>query len=215
MKENLTELVFIIDESGSMYPLKDDTIGGFNTMIDEQKKQNNECHVTIYLFGSYPTLLHDNVPLEEIEYLNENTYAPRGTTALLDTIGKAIDSVGMRLAETPEEERPSKVMFTIITDGEENASRKYTWDKVKEMVTHQKTKYSWIFSFIGADIDSFAVGGNLGIDAALTKNYTKSKLGTTSVYRSMSTAYTTLRSADTKDISVTLDMVAQDMNNIV
>ena len=128
--------------------------------------------------------------------MTTNDYAPLGMTAMLDAVGKTINSVGQQLAELPEEERPEKVMVTIVTDGVENASKEYTWENVKKMITHQREKYSWIFTFLGANIDTMEVSGNLGIDSRLSKSYLCSEIGTEAVFRATSESLSFARSID-------------------
>lgn len=188
MNQNLTEMVLILDMSGSMSPLTSDTIGGYNTLINQQKNEPGDAKVTTVLFDNRYIMLHDHVDIKDVPEMTTKEYMPCGMTAMLDAIGLTINSVGQRLANTPEEERPEKVIFTIITDGYENASREFTYSKIKEMIEHQRNKYSWIFTFIGANIDTAEVGGNLGIDAKLSKTYTASKEGTESVFMATSKA---------------------------
>lgn len=186
MKENLTELIYILDMSGSMNPLKNDTIGGFNSMIEEQKNAPGEAYVTTVLFNHCYEVLHDHVNINEVEEMNESTYIPMGATAMNDAIGFTIDNIGKRLAETPEEERPSKVIVTIVTDGYENASKEYSLATVKEKITTQREVYNWMFVFLGANIDTMKTTEDLGIDARFAKTYTASGVGTQSVYKSVS-----------------------------
>lgn len=193
MRKDLTELVFILDMSGSMGRLTEDTIGGYNTLIEEQKKEKGDALVTTVLFDDRYIVLHDRVPLKDVKPLTDKEYRPLGTTAMLDAVGKTINSVGANLANTPEEERAGTVMVTIITDGMENASKEYSWQDVQDMIKHQREKYSWIFSFIGANIDVEKVSGDLGIDARLAKKYTASKVGTDSVYKAMSSTASLVR----------------------
>lgn len=190
MNTNLTELVYIIDMSGSMGPLQKDTIGGYNAMIQEQKKLNREkpelkANVTTVLFDDRYIVLHDRKDIDQVEDMTDKEYKPCGMTAMLDAIGKAVVSVGQKLAETPEEERPGLVSVTIITDGWENASKEYTWERVRNMIKEQKEKYSWAFSFIGANINVEEATLNLGIDSNMSATYTASSIGTASVYSSI------------------------------
>lgn len=211
MRKDLTELLMILDMSGSMHSLRDDTIGGYNSLIEEQKKEEGSAVVTTVLFNDGYTVVHDRVDINDVKPMTGAEYVPQGTTAMLDAVGKAITSVGQKLAAMPEEERPSKVMVTIITDGYENASREYTWDIIKSMIKEQREKYSWIFTFIGADIDTMSVSNNLGIDSRLSKSYTKSAAGSNSVYMSVSKAMKRVRaSAD----SVSMDEVSADLDEI-
>lgn len=202
MKKNLTEMVFILDRSGSMDHLVSDTIGGFNSMIEQQKKEDGEAYVTTVLFDDYYELLHDHVNIQDVQPMTNDEYYARGCTALLDAVGKTINSIGKRLSDTPEEERPEKVIFMITTDGMENASREFSKSKVKEMIEHQQDKYSWMFMFIGANMDAVSEAASYGIQSAYSKTYTASAQGTSSVYASSSKAISDIRGIDT---SCTMD----------
>lgn len=194
MNNNLTEMVFILDMSGSMSDLASDTIGGYNSLIEEQKKQAGDANITTVLFDDRYIVLHDRVDIKKVNSLTSNEYCPRGMTAMLDAVGRTINSIGEKLAATPEAERPGNVVVTIITDGYENASKEYTWKAVQDMIKEQREKYSWVFTFIGANIDTKTVSESLGIDARLAKSYTANKVGTNSVYKTMSKAVTYTRS---------------------
>lgn len=193
VKKNLTELVFILDRSGSMFNLVSDTIGGFNSMIESQKKEPGEVYVTTVLFDDYYELLHDHINLREIHPITDEEYYVRGCTALLDAIGKTINSIGARLNDTPEDERPDKVIFVIMTDGYENKSKEFTKSQVKEMVEHQQNKYSWTFMFLGSDIDAVAEAKSLGINSDFARSHTHTSVGTQSVYNAVSNAVIYLR----------------------
>ena len=182
MKENLTEMVFVLDRSGSMSGLAADTIGGFNELIEKQKKIEGDAYVTTVLFDHEYEVLHDHVALGEVAPLTDKEYFARGSTALLDAVGRTIDSVGARLAATPEEERPEHVVFVITTDGMENASREYTAKQVREMVEHQQQKYSWQFVFLGANMDAVSEARNLGISAKYAADFTPSHSGVRKMY---------------------------------
>lgn len=199
MKKGLTEMVFILDRSGSMSYLVDDTIGGFNSMIDSQKEVDGEAYVTTVLFNHKYKLLHDHVNIKDVKPMTREHYVASGMTALLDAVGRTIDSVGERLSNTPEEERPEKVMFVITTDGMENSSCDYTRSKVKEMIEHQQNKYSWVFMFLGANMDAVSEADNLGIDTAYARTYTASDIGTKSVYAAVADSITCARSCDDGD----------------
>ena len=194
MNNNLTEMVFILDMSGSMSDLASDTIGGYNSLIEEQKKQAGDANITTVLFDDRYIVLHDRVDIKKVNSLTSNEYCPRGMTAMLDAVGRTINSIGEKLAATPEAERPGNVVVTIITDGYENASKEYTWKAVQDMIKEQREKYSWVFTFIGANIDTKTVSESLGIDARLAKSYTANKVGTNSVYKTMSKAVSYTRS---------------------
>ena len=193
MKENLSELVFIIDKSGSMHSLTADTIGGFNSMLESQKKEDGDAFVTTVLFDTEYKVFQDHVNIKDARFMTDVDYVPGGMTALLDALGYAIDSVGKRLAETPEEERPENVIFTIITDGLENSSKEYTKSVVKEKIEHQQSKYSWKFVFLGANMDAVKEAGGLGIQGAYARGYTCSKKGLDSAYKGMSMAVGVVR----------------------
>lgn len=195
MNQNLTEMVFILDMSGSMWSLTSDTIGGYNTLINNQKKEKGDANVTTVLFNDKYMTLHDRANIKDVKEMTDREYSPCGSTAMLDAIGNTITSIGKKLAEMPEADRPGSVIVTIITDGYENRSREYTWNQVKEMITHQREKYNWVFTFIGANIDTMVVGNNLGIDARLSKSYTANSRGVDSVYKSVSKATTMAREA--------------------
>ena len=196
MKKNLTEMVFILDRSGSMQNLTDDTIGGFNSMIENQKKEEGEAFVTTVLFDDQYELLHDHIDINELQPITNKEYYARGTTALLDAIGKTINSIGSRLSATPENERPEKVIFVITTDGMENASREFSKNTIKEMIKHQQDKYSWTFMFLGANMDAVSEAASLGINTDFARTYTADTWGTQSVYTSMSNAMSCARSTD-------------------
>lgn len=146
-----------------MADLRNDTIGGYNTLINDQKNEVGETNVTTVLFNNEITTLHDCTPIQEVKLLTRDDYFPCGTTALLDAIGTTVDSVGNRLANTPEQERPYKVIIAIMTDGYENASQEYNKTQIKQKIEHQQEKYDWTFMFIGAGIDAVTEGSSLGI----------------------------------------------------
>ena len=183
MRENLTEMVFVLDRSGSMRNLTADTIGGFNELIEKQKKLEGDAYVTTVLFDHEYEVLHDHVALGEVAPLTDREYFARGGTALLDAVGRTINTVGARLAATPEEERPAHVVFVITTDGMENASCEYTAKQVREMVEHQQQKYSWQFVFLGANMDAVSEAGKLGISAKYAANFAPSRRGVSQMYR--------------------------------
>lgn len=164
MNNNLTELIFVLDRSGSMERLTEETIGGFNSLIEKQKDDTNgEVYVTTALFDDKYEVLYDHINIHNIPRLTEKEYYARGCTALLDAVGRTIDTVGKRLSATPESDRPGKILFVITTDGYENASRDYTKKKVKEMINLQQDTYSWKFLFLGADIDAVGEADSIGI----------------------------------------------------
>ncbi len=194
-KENFTSINVIMDASGSMQGLTNDTIGSFNTFLKEQKAVPGEAVFTLCRFNTDYTLLHDCVKLGVVPNLDNKSYAPSGGTALLDAMGATMESVGTKLAALPENERPSKVIFLIVTDGQENSSRRFSAAKIKEMVDHQKDKYSWEFVFMGANIDSITAGATIGVDARNSFNYVPSAAGTAQLYSTVSESMTNYRSA--------------------
>ena len=164
MKKNLTEMVFILDRSGSMHGLEKDTIGGFNSMIEKQKKEEGEAFVSTVLFDHEVEVLHDRVPLDKVEKMTEDDYEVGGCTALLDAVGGAIHHIGNVHKYIREEDVPEHTIFVITTDGMENASRKYTQKKIKKMIETQKEKYGWEFIFLGANIDAVKTARTYGIN---------------------------------------------------
>ncbi len=182
MRENLTEMVFVLDRSGSMSGLAADTIGGFNELIEKQKKIEGRAYVTTVLFDHEYEVLHDHVALEEVAPLTDKEYFARGSTALLDAVGRTIDAVGTRLAAAAEEERPAHVVFVITTDGMENSSREYTAQRVRGMIEHQQQKYSWQFVFLGANMDAVSEARKLGISAKYAADFTPSHSGVRKMY---------------------------------
>ena len=191
MKQGLTEIAFILDRSGSMHHLVDDTIGGFNSVIQEQREGLGEVYVTTVLFSDNSKILHDHINIKDVPLLTTNEYRVAGCTALLDAIGTTIDNIGIRLAETPEENRPSKVMVFITTDGQENASREYTKARIKEMIEHQTNVYNWTFVFLGANMDAVAEGRDMGITHSAT--YTASSRGVGRTYAGLDETITCAR----------------------
>ena len=186
MKKGLTELVFIIDRSGSMSGLEEDTIGGFNAMLQEQQEVDGEAVVTTVLFDDRYELLHDRISIQAVAPLTRKDYTVRGGTALLDAIGRTIHKIRKVQRTVREDFRAEKVLFIIITDGQENASRHYTVDMIKERIEHQRQKYGWEFIFFGANMDAIAEAGKIGIAADRARNYSADAFGTQSAYTAMS-----------------------------
>lgn len=193
MKKNLTELVFILDRSGSMSGLERDTIGGFNAMIEKQKKQDGECVVSTVLFNNDSQVIHDRVPIDKIEPMTERDYYVSGGTALIDAIGGAIHHVGNVHKYARKEDVPENTIFIITTDGYENASYRYSSDKVKRMIEHEKEKYGWEFLFIGANIDAVETAKHYGINQDRAVNYHADAQGTDIVYATVSQAVCNVR----------------------
>jgi uncharacterized protein YegL len=193
MKKGLTELVFILDRSGSMGGLEADTIGGYNSLLEKQKKEPGDAVVTTVLFDDRYELLHDRFPLQSVAPLTSSDYYVRGSTALLDAVGKAINKVINVQRHVAEEERAEHVMFVITTDGMENASREYSYEKISHLVEHQKSKYGWEFIFLGANIDALATAQQFGIGADKAANYHPDSAGTVLNFQVISNAVSELR----------------------
>ena len=206
-KNNITELVFILDRSGSMSGLEADTIGGFNAMIEKQRKEDGECYVSTVLFDNCSEVLHDRIKLSEIKPMTDRDYTVRGCTALVDAIGGAIHHIGNVHKYARPEDVPAHTMFIITTDGMEKASRRYTSDRVKEMIERQKERYGWEFLFIGANIDAVETAARYGINRDRAVNYNADKEGTRVVYESVAKAVCSVRSCEalSEDWSADID----------
>ena len=193
MKKNLTELVFILDRSGSMAGLEEDTIGGFNAMIEKQRQEPGEAVVSTVLFDSESTIIHDRVDIQRVAPMTRKEYYVRGCTALLDAVGGAIHHIGNVHKYAREEDRPEKTLFVITTDGMENASRKFTYDRLKAMIERQKERYGWEFLFLGANIDAAKEAARFGISEDRAANYNADSVGTNVIYETVSEAITQVR----------------------
>ena len=193
MRKNLTEIVFILDRSGSMSGLEADTIGGYNSLIERQKKEEGEAYISTVLFDDTCEVLHDRVSLDKIKPMTDKEYYVRGCTALLDAIGGAIHHIGNVHKYAREEDRPEKTLFIITTDGQENASHRYTYEKVKHMVERQKEKFGWEFLFLGANIDAIAEAGRFGIKADRAVNYNCDSVGTEVNFKALNKAVSSVR----------------------
>ena len=199
MKRNLTELVFILDRSGSMQGLEGDTIGGFNAMMEKQKREPGEALVSTILFDDRTQVLHDRVKVGEVGPITEKEYYVRGCTALLDAIGGAIHHIGNIHKYARSEDVPEHTLFVITTDGMENASRRYSAQRVKEMIRRQKEKYGWEFLFLGANIDAVETAGHLGIAPDRAVNYHCDSEGTRLNYQVVGQAVAAVRCRATLD----------------
>jgi len=193
MKENFTSINVVIDRSGSMQHLTTDTIGGFNQFLKDQKDVPGEAVLTLCTFSTDYSLVHDCLALADVPELDKTSYKANGGTALLDALGTTINSVGAKLAAMEEDERPSKVIFLVITDGEENSSQEFTKEQIKSMVEHQQDVYKWQFVFMGANIDSMAEGTSLGIAQNNTMDYEATSKGTRGLYTDVSHSLTRYR----------------------
>ena len=210
MKKNLTELVFILDKSGSMSGLEKDTIGGFNSMLDQQRKVDGECVITTVLFDNRYELLHDRIDIRAVQPITGKAYFVGGSTALLDAIGSTIHKIDTAQKNTTEDYRAEKVMFVIITDGEENASRHFSSAQIRQMIQHQKERYGWEFIFLGANIDAVETAGRFGIDADRAVDYVPDGEGTELNYRMMSETVATFRECGAVPTAC-LDEIRKDM----
>lgn len=204
MKKGLTEMVFILDRSGSMGGLEDDTIGGFNGLIEQQRKVAGEAVVSTVLFDDRFEVLHDRIAIQRIPPMTRYQYFVRGTTALFDAVGRSIRKIGDVQKRTPEEARAEKVVFVITTDGMENASREYTGADVKALISRQKERFGWEFIFLGANVDAVAEAARFGIGADRAANYHADAQGTKKNFEGIHRAVSELRteaciSADWKD----------------
>ncbi len=190
----MIELVFILDRSGSMSGLEKDTIGGFNSMLEKQRKEPGDAVVSTVLFDNETEVIHDRIAIADIPSLTDNEYFVRGCTALLDAVGGAIHHIGNVHKYARKEDVPEKTLFIITTDGMENASRHYTYDKVSAMIERQKERYGWEFIFLGANIDAAAEARRFGIDESMSVNYKCDEVGTALNYKVISEAITSVRS---------------------
>ena len=195
MKKELTEIVFILDRSGSMSGLESDTIGGYNAMLEKQKTAPGQAIVSNVLFDDHCEVLHDRLDIKTVVPMSDKEYFVRGCTALLDAVGGAIHHIGNIHKYAREEDRPEKTLFIITTDGMENASRRYNYDRVKMMIERQKEKYGWEFIFLGANIDAVEVADRFGISADRAANYHADSEGTQLNYEVVSEAICSLRAS--------------------
>ena len=192
----MTELVFILDRSGSMSGLEKDTIGGFNSMIEKQKREEGEALVSTVLFDSESVVIHDRLPLGRVPRMTEKEYFTRGCTALLDAVGGAIHHIGNIHKYARKEDVPEKTMFIITTDGYENASRRYDYEKVRKMIERQKSRHGWEFLFLGANIDAAAEAKRFGIGEDRAVNYKRDEAGTALNYEVISEAVCAVRASE-------------------
>ena len=193
MRKNLTEIVFILDRSGSMHGLEADTIGGFNSMIEKQKKTEGEATISTVLFDNESEVIHDRVDIKNIKPMTKRDYTVRGCTALLDAIGGAIHHIGNIHKYARKEDVPEHTLFVITTDGMENASHRYDSEKVKSMIKRQKEKYGWEFLFLGANIDAVETAAHFGIEKDRAVNYHADSVGTQLNYEVLADAISDIR----------------------
>ena len=197
MKKDLTELIFILDRSGSMGGLESDTIGGYNAMLKRQMEAEGSAYITTVLFDDEYELLHDRINLKGVKPITEKEYFVRGTTALLDAVGKSIQKIVNVQRNTSDDEKAEKVLFVITTDGLENASREYSYNKVRAMIEKQKSRYGWEFIFLGANIDAVSEAEKFGIDSSRAAQFHNDKDGIELNYKVVSEAICELRSSKT------------------
>lgn len=192
MKAGLTEIVCVVDKSGSMSSVRNDAVGAFNTFLDEQKKLPGTAKLTLTLFDTDYRIVHDGVDIQKVPNLDDKSYVPGGSTALLDAAGRTIDKVGERLVNTPEAERPEKVIMVILTDGEENSSKEYSREQLMAKINHQRDTYKWEFIFLAANQDAIQAGQGIGIQHNI--NYCSTGAGTRGVVKLMGCAVASYRS---------------------
>ncbi len=188
MSKGYTEIIYILDRSGSMGGLESDTIGGFNSMMEQQKKTGEKAVVSTVLFDDVCEVIHDRVPIEKVEKMTDKQYYVRGCTALLDAVGGAIHHISNVHKYARKEDSPAKTIFVITTDGMENASRNYTYEKIRKMVKKQQSKHGWEFIFIGANIDAYAEAQRIGVRKDRAVNYVHDEVGTAKLYAGVSKA---------------------------
>jgi hypothetical protein len=194
MKDGLIDITFVLDRSGSMSSCKDDTIGGFNSYISSQKDlKEGQVLFTLVQFDHEYDVVHRAKKVSDIPELNLMTFYPRGNTALLDAIGRSIEEAGQRFSKMKEEDKPEKVIFVILTDGQENSSKEYNIKQINEMISHQQSKYSWEFIFLGANQDAISTGCSLGISVGKSMTYSQTSIGTKAVFDSISRITTNYR----------------------
>ena len=201
MNSNLTEIVFLLDRSGSMAGLEEDTLGGFNAMVGKQRKEPGEALLSAVLFNHESTVLYDRVDLKKIEPMTERQYCVGGCTALLDAIGGAVRHIANVHKYAREEDRPARTVFVITTDGLENASRSYSYDEVQRMVKHEREKYGWEFLFLGANMDAIAAARSFGIRPDRAVRFANDGAGTQLNYCVVSDTLARIRRREEVDAS--------------
>lgn len=216
MKKGLTELVCILDRSGSMSSIMGEAIGGFNSFLKEQKEVEGDANITVALFDDKYELLHDNVSLNDVEDITSSVYYPRAMTALYDAIGNTVNTVGERLANTPEDDRPETVIVAILTDGNDNRSRVFTTQMIKEIIEHQESKYDWTFMYLAANQDAFAVGQQFGMSDYNTINFNANAGGARGAFQNIALASTAYRkcskSMSKSDVMYSANLVDENGN---
>lgn len=215
-KPNFTQIVALLDRSGSMQVVQQDTIGGFNNFVTEQKKVPGDATLTLVQFNDKCETTFSDVPLNHVAPLTTETYKPNGWTALNDALAKTIHDVGVKLSSRPEHERPSKVVVLVMTDGAENSSKEFVgqdgFKKLSSMITHQKDKYSWEFVFIGANIDAFATAHHYGIGAGQTIAYSSNSVGQQNAFKSLSKGLAAVRTSAYAGAAAPVNFFENDVN---
>ncbi len=194
MKKGYIDITVVLDRSGSMSSIREDTMGGFNTFLKEQKEAEGETKFTLTQFDDRYEIVHDGLPVSDVPELTNKTFVPRGSTALLDAMGRTINTVGSRLDALEESEKPEKVIFVVITDGHENSSRGFARSEVFEMVKHQTDTYNWEFIYLGANQDAIAAGHNMGFSTRNSMSYSADSVGVDNTYKSLGRVVRTCRS---------------------
>lgn len=213
MKNNITEIVFILDRSGSMAGYEEDTIGGFNATIEKKKKLDGTCYVSTVMFANQSKVIHDRVRLDEIEKMTENDYQVGGGTALLDAIGRSIHHISNVHKYARPEDVPAHTIFIITTDGMENASRQYDSSTVKRMISRQQEKYGWEFIFLAANIDAVETADRIGIRRECAANYRQDREGMRTSYAAMSDTISSVRCAESLDSGAWRKNLDKDNSN--
>lgn len=201
MKKNYTDISIVLDRSGSMDSVKSDTIGGFNSFLKGQKEVPGEATISLVQFDDIYEVVYEGKRLRDAPLLNDQTFVPRGTTALLDAIGRTINAMGKRLSAMPEAERPEKVIFVILTDGYENASREFKVEQINDMIRHQRDVYAWEFVFIGANQDAITSASQMGIQAANALTFAANTAGTQQAFSSLTQNIAAYRTNQKLDMS--------------
>ena len=201
MITDYTDISIVLDRSGSMASVRDDTIGGYNTFLSEQKAILGPCTLTLVQFDTEYECIYKAVPVQSVTPLDTQTFIPRGGTALLDAIGRTVLETGARLSAMPENDRPGKVLFVILTDGEENSSHEFTIDRIHDMIKHQREVYKWQFVFLGANQDAIATGTSMGVQPDSSLTYAASPMGTAALFDSLAANTRNYRTGQTQDAS--------------
>ena len=201
MKKDLTEVVFILDKSGSMSGLESDTIGGFNSLIEKQKKEEGEALISVVLFNDQSNVIYDRVPIAKVEPMNDSQYFVGGCTALLDALGKTIKHINKVQKALPEGECPDRTMFIITTDGQENSSHEYSYEKIKKMIEKKRDKKKWEFLFLAANMDAISAAANMGIAADRAVRYRCDSVGTAVNYAVLNKTISKYRECDDEHLA--------------